>query len=279
MFEKFFETLSLRQHRLVSGENVYSANVYVKEKWRPLGLEKNTIYADCDGSGTSQYKSDAIYKAISEGLERISFYQNFSSEKYGFEIDRSTSGMAAYPGIFKSYARSLANGEAAERWSLAGFWCGQLGVELLMENNGERVFRIRNPFSLEVILIDRQIKMDGRRIRSYGFAASKTFSKTLFKARVELDRNLEALRGFWNKGEDSQLSLIEKRLVFFSQSEGADLFESKIALAKSILEIPSLPSLLIDTEIVGPWSAYSHVYRVLYEAPCSDSTNINDFSF
>src|ERR1022692_2454767 len=51
-------------------------------------------------------------------------------ELYGFDIDESSNGMAAFPGLFHTEARKRALLEAVERASVIAWWEGVLDGEV-----------------------------------------------------------------------------------------------------------------------------------------------------
>src|SRR3978361_182956 len=68
-----------------------------------LGRANNAvIYGDSDGTGTHGDGTVARNMAVSEALERWAFHSVVCSERaeeFGFEIDPSSNGMSAFPGI------------------------------------------------------------------------------------------------------------------------------------------------------------------------------------
>ncbi|MGZ3742844.1 MAG: hypothetical protein ACXWRA_03210, partial [Pseudobdellovibrionaceae bacterium] len=143
VFDKFFETISIRRHELLDGTKVFTANSYLKKSLIPKWKEINQLYSSCDGSGTSIYENEAIYKSISEGIERLAFYNNIDNKKLGFNIDCSTNGLAAFPGLFQSSARQIALAEAIERWSIHEFWAGRLGITNVTSKIDFKIFYLQ----------------------------------------------------------------------------------------------------------------------------------------
>lgn len=279
VFEKFFESITTRSHRLLDGTQVFTANVYLKSELVPSWKPKNQLYSVCDGSGTSKYKNEAIYKAISESLERLAFYQNHDNPKYGFDIDCSTNGMAAFPGLFKSHVRKLAFYEAVERWSLQMFWKGSLPLEKLETLEGEAAFHFLIPFSgISSVLVYRDMVLGEKRRRVYGFAASSNIYRARMKARIELDRNFEVF-SLARSLDMEKLNLQEKRLIYFSEEAGVRSFNEAYSEALKCKRIASKPRVLIDSPIVGEWSMFCDVHRVLLEGMSSTGTRIDDFLF
>ena len=108
----------------------YEANVFLKDHLRPNWVNSSEIYKNCDGSGTSIYKNIAVFKAISEALERLAFYDlaENKEKEYCFDKNPTTTGMAAFPSFSKSIARKNARVEAWERWAIHEFNRSKLPV-------------------------------------------------------------------------------------------------------------------------------------------------------
>src|SRR5690606_18440018 len=76
------------------------------------------LYSNWDGTGSDIYLKLSFYKAVSEALERWCYYSVCDDDKYGFDLDKTTNGMAAFPSIFTKTVRENARFEAFERWSI-----------------------------------------------------------------------------------------------------------------------------------------------------------------
>jgi hypothetical protein len=117
--------------RLLTGnEEQTLCNAYLS---RHLNLERPPmqVFGDADGTGMHATVIVARHKAISEAMERWALYylhQSGSKDRYGLQMDPTTAGMAAYPGLFAFQSRKRALAEATERFCLAGWWEGTLGV-------------------------------------------------------------------------------------------------------------------------------------------------------
>src|SRR5262245_2351157 len=103
----------------IYGRNTFQANAFLEPNLVP---RKKTLelYGNADGTGSSDSPQVARYMAISEALERWAFHIEHDgpkAEKYGFRSDRSSNGMAAFPGFFKAQAREKARYEALERFA------------------------------------------------------------------------------------------------------------------------------------------------------------------
>jgi ribosomal protein S12 methylthiotransferase accessory factor YcaO len=85
------------------------------------------LFAIADGSGTHTSASVARHIAVSEALERwaiTSISQSARRSSYGFDLDLTSNGMAAFPGLIAKQARRFARLEAVERHCLFGWWEG-----------------------------------------------------------------------------------------------------------------------------------------------------------
>ena len=112
----------------ILGQREFLANAYLK-----VGLVEDrgnrVLFSPANGSGTSPSPMVARFMAISEAMERWAHWQLHTSTdkgKYGFDVDPSSNGMAAYPGLFRRQARPSALMEAAERFNLLNWWEGRL---------------------------------------------------------------------------------------------------------------------------------------------------------
>jgi len=85
----------------VLGKQAHQANAYLAPGLI-RGKPALCVYGNADGTGASGSAQVARHMAISEALERWAFYelsQGDESAKYGFDVDNSTNGMAAFPGL------------------------------------------------------------------------------------------------------------------------------------------------------------------------------------
>ena len=256
----------------LDGNRHHEALVFLKNKHLPKWLSHSELYSCCDGTGTSLYKNIAVYKAISEALERWAFYvttESNESNKFCFDINPSTTGMAAYPGITTKGARKNAIVEASERWALHEFWRGNLPVI-------EHETNIQNLLHYEIVSEMNKVKVSLVSYKTesqylYGFAADRTLTESFEHALVELARNIRVLNKFnkENINFNSFKDISDKRLIYFSTPEGNDLFNIKVQSApKAPL---TSPKLICDLEIKGPWNQYTKVWRYLYADSYPDS--------
>jgi hypothetical protein len=257
---------------ILNNEKYHEAFCALKKNLKPDWVSASTIYSSKDGSGTSKFKNIAVYKAISEALERWAFYEfadSIKAKEFCFDQNPTTTGMAAYPSLFTTKARANAILEAGERWALHEFWRGNLPVL-------EHTTNIKNLHHYEIVTEIAKLKISLLSYKSdsqylYAFAADRTLASSIEHALIELARNTRVMKKFAKENISfhnfSEIS--DKRLAYFASPEGHDLFNSKILNApKSPL---TNPKLICDTELKGPWNQYTKVWRYLYANSYPDS--------
>ena len=263
----------------------WEALVYLNPKLLDTHYREQVVYGSAAGSGRDTKKYSAIFKAISEALERWAFFETIKTNelgKYGFDLDCSTNGMAAYPGILKASARTNARNEAIERWRLFAWWNGHISSRALrLENTDLGVIELYDQFFGEKTVIVYSCS----NYTSYGFATDFSIERAMKKAQIEQVRNSGILSEYTNKKSDI-CSLQENRLLFFSTVAGFELFKKKIDATRfrtNSSPVAVAPELIIDSEIFGPWSKYATVWRCLFDhfnfEQNNNSTNIDLFYF
>lgn len=271
--------LSYRTSQLVDGRPVFDAFAYLSHAPKRDDMH---IYGSADGNGTHATKQGAVHRAISEAMERWAFYENCHSparSRYGFDIDPTTTGMAAFPGLNPRSARAAAWRETVERWSVAEWWRGHLSHE---------VFAIPNHPHLHALEIESRwtdtrsvivwSDVPGSLSTAYGFAAGPTRALAVDKALTELTRNVRVLGLYFANSPErnSPPTCTERRLLYFAGTEGAKDFQNRVARTVPHLQTPT-PRLIIDTPIEGRWSRYAHVWRCLFEG--GDESGDDDETF
>lgn len=250
----------------VLGESQYQANAYLKSGLRQ-SASKKVVYGNADGTGTARTPGLARHKAISECLERWAHASmTRTGAKFGFNVDPSSTGMAAFPGLVKSQARSRALSEAVERDAVISWWSGCLDAEVRTSPwAGVDLYEIESPKpGIKVALVHASA---GHHLHAYGHAAATTLENAAHSAAVEMVRAQLVLGRFERRsnhgaGDHPSDNLFERRCLFFASAEGNALFQERLQRRKHQSRESRL---LVDGEIRGPWSDYATVWRALFE--------------
>jgi hypothetical protein len=250
------------------GERRYLANAYLVPELAG-NREISTLYGRANGSGTASSPMVARFMAISEAMERWAHWQLCAGHAFGFDVDPSSNGLAAFPGLWRRQARAGALLEAAERFNLLHWWEGLLpGREAPTRWPEVRAVVIESQApGITVILFKRT----GEGFFAYGHAAGKNFEAACLKAAGEMERHSRVIARFAasHGGEiRGQLPVtahpIERRGLFFALPEGHELFLERLrSPARGMAE----PKLIYDGPVPGPWSQYADVWRVVYAPP------------
>lgn len=257
----------------VFGRTMFQCNVHLDPSVLPP-RQRCVIFGDADGTGTHRVAMVARHMAVSEAIERWAFRVVSASEDrvlYGFDADRSSSGMAAFPGLFAYQSRQRALHEAIERHSLIAWWEGKLSGRIRdAEWPGVSALEIDSPSAEARTVI--VFKRCDPGFFAYGHAAAPSFHGACERAVVELSRNEYVLRRYWLAGGPQTRprpgDLFERRCLFFSSPEGHELFLEKARAA--VTPPPGPPEVVFDGEIPGPWSKYATVWRVVLK-PATDA--------
>jgi hypothetical protein len=250
----------------VYGRHMYQANAWLSDKI-VAQRKKFALYSDADGTGTADTPMIARYMAISETMERWAYRAKVKAadrELYAFDVDESTNGMAAFPGLFKWEARKRAQMEAVERTSIIAWWEGAMDGEVRMtEWPGINALVLPSPIGVGVTVIAfREVRPD---CFAYGQGASMDYFGACERAVMELARN-EYVLGLRRVSEglsafEAPSDLFERRCLFFSRPEGHAMFQERIQ--KKITGPRFRSEIICDAEIEGPWTEYASVWRVL----------------
>ena len=158
----------------VCGRRMIQANARLSAGLTPK--RTLSIYSDADGSGTHPRASVARHMAVSEALERWAFHSVVRSERaaeFGFDVDPSSNGMSAFPGIVRSNARRKAMLEAVERYSLISWWEGRAKGRLFETDwPGVSAVAIDGPFGGVTVITFARTEYGGY---AYGHAAEESF--------------------------------------------------------------------------------------------------------
>lgn len=233
---------------------------------RPLSL-----YSDADGTGAHAVAIVARRLAISEALERWAYHGASASPenaRFGFDVDPSSNGMAAFPGLTHRGARSAATLEAIERHCLLAWWEGMLdGARCETRWPTVAAVVLENPFGAVVVILYRQSEWG---FCAYGHAAADTFAQACDKAVIELVRHewvLRCRRVLHGEltASTGLANVLERRSLFFALEEGHQLFLQR--LARSGARPRPRPKVIADCAIEGPWTKYAQVWRFALEPP------------
>ena len=253
----------------IFGSTVHHATALLK-----LGLKDKGswgIYGNEAGGSGSSKESLAIaqHKAISEALERWAYADAIKSvdrASYGFDHDRSSNGMCAFPG-FKWQARRGAYTEALERWALMSWWDGRLKAALVPSpyaNVG--LVRIEHGQSKGEVVILFYKSTEGH--WCYGHASGKTVVSAAEHAASELQRSSYVLKRHFARETPGIPNFLEKRLLHFATEQGHAEFLARLQTP------PDKPTpawrTIFDGEIKGPWSQWATVWRHCVEMPTLD---------
>jgi hypothetical protein len=181
----------------LNNKKQYEANVFLKSHLRPSWVSRSNLYKNSDGTGTSTYKNIAVYKAISEALERLAFYELAESNKekeYFFDLNPTTTGMAAYPHWLTMYARNNAIVEAVERWCIHEFNRGKIpSIEIPTLIANLNHYELVTPFkNVKVSLL----KYAHKDFYTFAFAGGRSLTTSFDKALIELQRNIKVLEKY-----------------------------------------------------------------------------------
>ncbi len=261
----------------VYGRRLFTANARLTEGLVPH--RQFEVYSNADGTGAHASPMVARHMAVSEALERWAFHATVRSpeaSRYGFDVDESSSGMAAYPGWTDAPARRGARLEALERHCLLNWWEGCMdgeprstpwpGISALAFSP--------EPGAVAVILYTRS----AQGFYSYGHAAGDSFDHACRKALLELARH-EWVVNCWMVSASGKgpVDCMEQRACYFSGEDGHREFQARLgrrAWRSRRTEV------VCDREIPGPWSEYATVWRYIIRPPSARFTSKEpDFFF
>ena len=253
----------------VFGVRGYAANATLCAEYR-LNLAAYEVFGNASGSGTDRSPLVARFKAISEAMERWAhwtLHRAPEAARYGFDVDPSSTGMAAFPGLFARQARGAALMEAAERFNLLHWWEERLDVRPVSApwpDVEAWVFDSEAPGT--TVLLHR---LTARGHHSYGHAAAATFAAACRHAAAEMQRHENVLDNYTRKHGAlkmrDDMHPMEQRSLYFATEEGHAVFRAR--LARRAEGPRARPQLVFDGEVPGPWSRYADVWRVLFAPP------------
>ncbi len=167
------------------------ADAIEKERAALEATAGKALYSDADGTGTADVPMIARHMAISEAMERWAFHAKVRAadrELYGFDLDESSNGMAAFPGFFPTQARKRAMLEAVERASVIAWWEGLHDGEVRPTDwPGISALVLPSPIGFGVtVLAFRETRSDAF---AYGHGAATDFFGACERAVMELARH------------------------------------------------------------------------------------------
>lgn len=264
----------------VRGRRMIQANARLNAGLtRPRDL---TIYGDADGTGTHRIPSIARHMAVSEALERWAFHATVRSERaaeFGFDVDPSSNGMAAFPGVFRRAPRRKAVLEAVERFCLIAWWEGlAAGQTVETDWPGVSAVVIDGPFGGVTAVVFANTEWGGF---AYGHAAEESVGAACERALTELARHEWVLRSWWlgfvAGKKKPPTSLFERRCLFFASEEGHEAFLRRLHTRSR----GSMPRAMVacDRDIAGPWASYATVWRFALHPPTDGYLRAGDRYF
>ena len=255
----------------VLGKREFLANAYLKEG---LAGKRNgcMLFSPANGSGVSPSPMVARFMAISEAMERWAYAElhHVKGAGYGFDVDPSSNGMAAFPGLLRRQARRGALMEAAERFNLLNWWEGRLPAsESATRWAGVRAATICSEAPGVTVVLFKRTQAG---YFAYGHGSAMDYEGACRKAAVEMERHELVMAHFAvaHAGRiENQLPPsahpIERRSVFFATEAGHELFLERL---RSGPHKPApKPRMVFDGPIPGPWGHYADVWRTVYEPP------------
>jgi hypothetical protein len=257
----------------IFGRKMFLSNAWLGDEFMPR-RRTLTVYSDADGTGVSDTPMIARHMAISEAMERWAYHTKVRSsdrELYGFDLDESSNGMAAYPGLFHQQARKRALLEAVERASVLAWWEGRLDGELRSTEWPDiTALALPSPIRYGITVVAFRAAPSG--VFAYGHGAATDYFAACERAVMELARH-EYVVGLNRIARGVSLhetptDLFERRALFFSTEEGHALFQARLKRKATGREFR--PKIVCDTEVFGPWSEYAAVWRVLLDPPSRD---------
>lgn len=264
----------------VLGTRQFQANAHLRPDliaWQTTGH----VFSEASGSGTASSPMVARFKAVSEAIERwaqMAVAVSSRRHKFGFDVDPSSNGMAAFPGLLRRQARPAALWEAVERFNVLSWWEGKLAAtEQSTRWPGIKAVVICSEAPGVTVILFRRAA-EGH--VSYGHAAGPDFDTACTRAAVELERHDFVVRsyalthaGILAAEVPEQTHAIERRSLFFASPEGHELFLERLRSRPRTVQ--AVPNLVFDGPVPGEWDKYASVWRVVY-APPSDRFLGND---
>lgn len=254
----------------ISGNRRFQANAYVREDLLPRPVRQ--VFSTATGTGTADSPLVARHKAIAEAMERWAYdavHRGGFERRYGFDADPSTTGMAAFPGLWARVARPAALAEASERFNLLAWWEGHLpALEVSVAISSVSAAAIVSDAPGVTVLVWRQAP-EGH--HSYGHASARTWDAALGHAVEEMERHdlvlkVRGLASAGRTGGDADVvDVLEQRSLFFATQAGHEMFLERLRGGAPRRRLA--PRVVFDGAIPGPWAQYAPVWRVVFAPP------------
>lgn len=249
----------------------YRFDAFLLENLRPSAVH------EADGIGSAAARPVARAAAISEAMESWAYWDRSQSamrDYYGFSIEDSRRGMAAFPGVFTLRAREHARADAMVRYALLNWWEGRLEHSVLAgPPEAEKVLEIELPDSREVALLTFHDNPSSG-LRTYGCGVAKDLATALRRARAERRQHEVQVSDFVALNPDPELALFTikdaalRRALYFALPPGQELFDERVRCDR--WNRARSPQAVFDGLIPGAWDRYASVWRTLYEAPTDE---------
>ncbi len=263
----------------VPGGTQTLANAFLRAELS-VDASVGALFGSADGTGVAATAAAASREAIAEALERWAYLAMLDSPagaRCGFLEDRSSGGMAAFPGLFRRQAQGLARAKAIERHALVSWWDGRLPAERLASPYpGIESMRLHHDAGPgEVVILFRRTRAG----YAYGHAYGPTLAAAIRRAAVGLARAEHVLAAHRACGALAlPANFLERRVLHFASEAGAERF------GRRLLAPPRKPPrpfrLLFDGEIPGPWSRWATVWRCCAQMPTTEHLDpASDFFF
>ena len=196
-------------------------------------------------------------------------------EKYGLDTEPNTIGIVAFPGINSNRSRTQAKLDGYEKWMIALWWENIIPAQHHKFSNVSEFLSLETEYTNIKTVIHYSYNEEFQ-FSYFGFGSGFITPEALNHALIESTRNESVLRKFFlNNSTDEtihkqgQMPKYEKRLLYFSQSEGFKKCKEKISQNHSTKNFSH--EVLCDKEVVGPWSQYCYVWRYALRFPYNNS--------
>ncbi|MGJ8653807.1 MAG: hypothetical protein ACSHX8_11075 [Opitutaceae bacterium] len=251
----------------VFGEPCVHAVTYLKDGIVGEKHKQLQVTEQPDGAGCHATTQIACYMAISEAMERWAVHSCRKQGGGGIDLDGSSNGFAAFPGLFRRQARGAAFRESIERHCLICWWEGLLRHQCTKDPWPDMsAISIENPFSSHSVILIWSMTEYGH---AYAFGAGDTIKHATGRALVEMDRIQSLLKQLSEVSQPlvagERGDVFERRIRFFSTDQGKLKFLNR--LKQEVVAAPGAANILFDSAVKGPWDAYASVWRTIIEAP------------